>query len=113
MTEGYATNGSPVWPDTDTRWTFLLDVALAESTQLTFLEPERNWLSMSALSPGSPCWARGPYTQSHRDPCAQQQPDNNRSALRRNGVPHATTFPHKPHAGELQTTHSRDLGVSG
>jgi len=39
MMEGYATYGTPIWPQAGRRWTFLLDIPLAEGTKLTFLQP--------------------------------------------------------------------------
>jgi hypothetical protein len=42
MMEGYATNGTPVWPDAQKTWRFLLDIPLAESTGVTFLEPGKD-----------------------------------------------------------------------
>jgi hypothetical protein len=39
MMEGYATNGTPIWPKTDRTWTFLLDIPLAEGTRVTFVKP--------------------------------------------------------------------------
>ncbi len=38
MMEGYATNGTPIWPKEGRRWTFLLDIPLAEGTKVTFVE---------------------------------------------------------------------------
>jgi len=42
LMEGYARNGTPIWPDAGRKWTFLLDIPLAESTRVTFLEPGRD-----------------------------------------------------------------------
>jgi len=39
LMEGYATNGTPIWPKTDRKWRFLLDIPLAEGTKLTFIKP--------------------------------------------------------------------------
>jgi hypothetical protein len=39
MMEGYATNGTPIWPKTDRKWPFLPDVPLAEGTHVTFVKP--------------------------------------------------------------------------
>ncbi len=39
MMEGYATNGTPIWPNVGRKWTFLLDIPLAEGTRVTFVEP--------------------------------------------------------------------------
>src|SRR5207237_35680 len=55
MMEGYATNGTTVWPKARRTWCFLLDVPLAEGTKLTFVEPGKDiridvrsysWLAM-------------------------------------------------------------------
>lgn len=42
MMEGYATNGTPIWPKQGRRWTFLLDIPLAEGTHITFVEPGKD-----------------------------------------------------------------------
>ncbi len=42
MMEGYATNGTPIWPKEGRRWTFLLDIPLAEGTKVTFVEPGKD-----------------------------------------------------------------------
>jgi hypothetical protein len=38
MMEGYATNGTPIWPEAGRTWRFLLDIPLAESTKVTFVQ---------------------------------------------------------------------------
>ena len=42
------------------------------------------------------------HAQSHRHPCAQQQPDNHRPTPHPNRIPHATIFP-QLHAGTYQS----------
>ncbi len=42
MMEGYATNGTPIWPKEGRKWTFLLDIPLAEGTKVTFVEPGKD-----------------------------------------------------------------------
>ncbi len=42
MMEGYATNGTPIWPKIGRKWTFLLDIPLAEGTKVTFLEKDKD-----------------------------------------------------------------------
>jgi hypothetical protein len=42
MMEGYASNGTPAWPKAGRRWTFLLDIPLAEGTNVTFVEPGKD-----------------------------------------------------------------------
>lgn len=42
MMEGYATIGTLIWPKAGRRWRFLLDLPLAERTNLTFTEPGRD-----------------------------------------------------------------------
>ncbi len=42
MMEQYALSGTPIWPATDRKWTFLLDIPLTESTKVTFLQPGRD-----------------------------------------------------------------------
>jgi hypothetical protein len=39
MMEGYATNGTRIWPKTDRKWRFLLEIPLAEGTRVTFVKP--------------------------------------------------------------------------
>ncbi|HEV2566565.1 MAG TPA: DUF1254 domain-containing protein [Microvirga sp.] len=42
MMEGYATNGTPTWPQAGRAWRFLLEIPLAEGTRVTFLEPGKD-----------------------------------------------------------------------
>jgi len=42
MMEGYATNGTPIWPIQGRTWRFLLEIPLAEGTRVTFLEPGKD-----------------------------------------------------------------------
>jgi hypothetical protein len=42
MMEGYATNGTPIWPKQGRTWRFLLEIPLAEGTKVTFLEPGKD-----------------------------------------------------------------------
>lgn len=42
MMEGYATNGTPIWPQAGRTWRFLLDIPLAEGTKVTFVEPGKD-----------------------------------------------------------------------
>jgi hypothetical protein len=42
MREGYATNGTVIWPRAGRKWRFLLDIPLAEGTKVTFLEPGKD-----------------------------------------------------------------------
>lgn len=42
MMEGYATNGTFIWPQAGRTWRFLLDIPLAEGTKVTFLEPGKD-----------------------------------------------------------------------
>ena len=42
MMGGYATNGTPIWPDKNRQWCFLLDIPLAEGTRVTFVEPGKD-----------------------------------------------------------------------
>ena len=58
MMEGYATNGTFVWPKAGRTWRFLLDVPLAEGTKVTSWSPGRVSISTSAPPPGSRCLAR-------------------------------------------------------
>lgn len=41
MMEGYAKCGTPIWQQAGRTWTFLLEIPLAEGTQVTFLEPNK------------------------------------------------------------------------
>jgi hypothetical protein len=42
MMEGYATNGTPIWPQAGRTWRFLLDIPLAEGTKVTFVQPGKD-----------------------------------------------------------------------
>jgi hypothetical protein len=42
MMEGYATNGTPIWPEAGRAWRFLLDIPLAEGTKVTFVQPGKD-----------------------------------------------------------------------
>ncbi len=42
MMEAYAHNGTPIWPAEGRRWTFLLDIPLAEGTKVTFVEKDKD-----------------------------------------------------------------------
>lgn len=58
MMEGYATNGTPIWPKTDRTWRFLLEIPLAEGTKVTFLDPEKTCASTCGPMLGSRCSGR-------------------------------------------------------